>query len=125
MFERYSEKERRVIFFARYEAHNYDSNVIDTEHLLLGLLREDKTLHRWLPKTNPDTIRQKIEGHAQRSIPIPTSVDLPLSTAAKRCALSVMRNSGSVRISFRPRIPTSPSLSDPYGRAAGYTSLRR
>jgi hypothetical protein len=36
MFERYSEKEPRVIFFARYEASNYGSTEIDTEHLVAG-----------------------------------------------------------------------------------------
>jgi ATP-dependent Clp protease ATP-binding subunit ClpC len=44
MFERYTEKARRVIFFARYEASQYGSPYIETEHLLLGSLREDKVL---------------------------------------------------------------------------------
>jgi len=39
MFERYTEKARRVIFFARYEASQFGSPVIDTEHILLGLVR--------------------------------------------------------------------------------------
>src|SRR5207302_765294 len=42
MFERYTEKARRVIFFARYEASQFGSPCIETEHLLLGLLREEK-----------------------------------------------------------------------------------
>src|SRR5207237_739940 len=42
MFERYTEKARRVIFFARYEASQFGSPDIETEHLLLGLLREEK-----------------------------------------------------------------------------------
>ena len=37
MFERYTEKARRVIFFARYEASQFGSPYIETEHLLLGL----------------------------------------------------------------------------------------
>jgi ATP-dependent Clp protease ATP-binding subunit ClpC len=41
MFERYTEKARRVVVFARYEASQYGSSHIETEHLLLGLLRED------------------------------------------------------------------------------------
>ncbi len=40
MFERYTDRARRVIFFARYEASAFGSSSIDTEHLLLGLLRE-------------------------------------------------------------------------------------
>ena len=41
MFERYTEKARRVIFFARYEASQFGSPYIETEHLLLGLLRDE------------------------------------------------------------------------------------
>jgi hypothetical protein len=44
MFERYTEKARRVIFFARYEASQFGSPYIESEHLLLGIVREDKTL---------------------------------------------------------------------------------
>jgi Clp amino terminal domain, pathogenicity island component len=49
MFEHYSEKARRVIFFGRYEASQFGSPCIETEHLLLGLLREDKALANRLP----------------------------------------------------------------------------
>jgi ATP-dependent Clp protease ATP-binding subunit ClpC len=38
MFERYAEKARRVIFFARYEASIVGAPQIQPEHLLLGLL---------------------------------------------------------------------------------------
>ena len=44
MFARYTEEARRVIFFARHEASQSGSPYIETEHLLLGLLREDKAL---------------------------------------------------------------------------------
>ena len=42
MFERYTERARRVLFFARYEASQLGSISIETEHLLLGVLREEK-----------------------------------------------------------------------------------
>src|SRR5258705_83005 len=42
MFERYTEKARRVIFFARSEPSQFGSPYIETEHLRLGLLREEK-----------------------------------------------------------------------------------
>ena len=42
MFERYTERARRVLFFARYEATQLGSTSIETEHLLLGLIREGK-----------------------------------------------------------------------------------
>lgn len=44
MFERYTEKARRVVFFARYEAGQFGAPAIEAEHLLLGLMREDKAL---------------------------------------------------------------------------------
>jgi len=84
MFERYTEKARRVIFFARYEASQFGSGVIESEHLLLGLLRENKELHRWLEKENAETIRRRVEEHYGERMPGATSVDLPLSVSAKR-----------------------------------------
>jgi hypothetical protein len=84
MFERYTEKARRVIFFSRYEASHYGSPEIDTEHLLLGLIREHKTLYRWLPKTDLKTIRQRVDEHSPMRMSIPTNVDLPLSGDARR-----------------------------------------
>jgi ATP-dependent Clp protease ATP-binding subunit ClpC len=48
MFDRYTEKARRVIFFARYEASQFGTPQIESEHVLLGLLREDRFLFRHL-----------------------------------------------------------------------------
>jgi uncharacterized damage-inducible protein DinB len=86
MFERYTEKARRVIFFARYEASQFGSPYIETEHLLLGLLREDKALsRRFFRSDSPEeSIRKQIEGHTTFREKISTSVDLPISTECKR-----------------------------------------
>src|SRR5947208_420739 len=46
MFGRYTESARRAIFFARYEASVFGSKAIESEHLLLGLLREDTLARR-------------------------------------------------------------------------------
>ena len=46
VFERYTESARRVIFFARYFTGRTGSLEIETEHLLLGLLRQDQGLGR-------------------------------------------------------------------------------
>ena len=84
MFERYTEKARRVIFFARYEASKFGSPAIDTEHLLLGLLREDKRAFSWAPNaTTFDAVRERIKKWIPQHSPISTAVDLPLSRAAK------------------------------------------
>jgi uncharacterized damage-inducible protein DinB len=86
MFERYTEKARRVIFYARYESSQFGSPFIETEHLLLGLLREDKALaNRFLRSDSPlESIRQQIERQTTIREKISTSVDLPLSNECKR-----------------------------------------
>lgn len=85
MFDRYTEKARRTIFFARYEASQFGSPSIETEHMLLGLLRESKELtFRFLKKTPVELIRQQIEAATEKREHIPTSVDLPLSNECKR-----------------------------------------
>src|SRR5207245_473850 len=86
MFERYTEKARRVIFFARYEASQFGSPYIETEHLLLGLLREDKALtNRFLRShASIESIRKQIEGRTTIREKVSTSVDIPLSQECKR-----------------------------------------
>ena len=86
MFERYTEKARRVIFFARYEASQFGSPYIETEHLLLGLLREDKALANRFLRSHAaiESIRKQIESHTTIREKVSTSVDLPLSHECKR-----------------------------------------
>jgi ATP-dependent Clp protease ATP-binding subunit ClpC len=87
MFERYTEKARRVIFFARYEASQFGAHAIEPEHLLLGLMREDKTLTgRFFPRAQVsiESIRREIEGRTLLRERIPTSVELPLAPETKR-----------------------------------------
>jgi ATP-dependent Clp protease ATP-binding subunit ClpA len=87
MFERYTEKARRVIFFARYEASQFGASEIEPEHILLGVIREDKKLAaRFFNQTNAgaESIRKEIEGRATVRDRIRTEIDLPLSGGAKR-----------------------------------------
>jgi hypothetical protein len=85
MFERYTEKARRTIFFGRYEASQFGSPYIESEHLLLGLLREDKALaHAFLPDGAAESIRKGVERQTAIREKISTSVDLPLSNECKR-----------------------------------------
>jgi ATP-dependent Clp protease ATP-binding subunit ClpC len=87
MFERYTEKARRVIFFARYEASQFGAHAIEPEHLLLGLMREDKTLTgRFFPRAqlSIESIRKEIEGRTLLREKISTSVELPLAPETKR-----------------------------------------
>ena len=88
MFERYTERSRRVIFFARYEALQFGSQVIAPEHILLGLMREDKTLcSRFFPFRHVltvDSIRRDIVERIAVKERIPQSSELHLSSATKQ-----------------------------------------
>jgi len=85
VFERYTERARRVVFFARYEASQFGSTTIETEHLLLGLIREDKNLtNRFIRSSSPmESIRQEIAGRTVIREKVSTSIDLPLSNECK------------------------------------------
>ena len=86
MFERYTEKARRVIFFARYDASQYGSYYIDTEHLLLGLMRENSPLlsNRMGSGISAHAIQQEIEKQIQCGERFSTAVEVPLCVESKR-----------------------------------------
>jgi hypothetical protein len=86
MFERYTEKARRTIFFARYEASQFGSSYIEPQHLLLGLFREDKALvDRFLASyAKVESIRASITQRSHTGVRIAISVDLPLDHESKR-----------------------------------------
>jgi ATP-dependent Clp protease ATP-binding subunit ClpC len=84
MFDQFTQRARRVIFFARFEASKTGCHAISTEHLLLGLMRENMYL---LPEFPPDSdlaaIRSELFGQPPAES-LPTSVDIPLTESAKR-----------------------------------------
>lgn len=86
MFERYTEKARRVIFFSRYEASMFGASAIEAEHLLLGLLRENKDLFTRFPaaKLSLDGLRERFGESTPPREKIDLAVELPLSPDAKR-----------------------------------------
>jgi ATP-dependent Clp protease ATP-binding subunit ClpC len=82
MFERYTEKARRAIFFARYEASQFGCSCIETEHLVLGVLREGKALANQFLAS--EAVRHSITQRRTTDLKVSTSVDLPLSHESKR-----------------------------------------
>src|SRR4026209_982567 len=87
MFERYTERARRVLFFARYEASQLGSISIETEHLLLGLIREGKGLTSRIfarSHLSRESIRKEIEGRTVFREKVSTSVEIPFSVETKR-----------------------------------------
>src|SRR5262249_32071719 len=86
MFERYTEKARRAMFFARFEASQFGCLRVETEHLLLGILREDKEVAKRLLPSHAviESIRKQIEKHTTVQEKVSSSVDLPMSSDSKR-----------------------------------------
>ena len=87
MFERLSERARRVLFFARDEATQLGSMSIDTEHLLLGLIREPKGLTSRLfadARMALDDIRDEVLRRVPARSKTSTSAEIPFSAAATR-----------------------------------------
>ena len=87
MFEKYNEKARRALFFARYEASKLGSRVIESEHILLGVLREGEEIIKEIFSrfnVKPEQIRREVEGDRLFVDRISSSAELPLSEEAKK-----------------------------------------
>jgi quercetin dioxygenase-like cupin family protein len=87
MFERYTERARRVLFYARYEASKLGSTSIETEHLLLGLVREASGRASTVigrSRMSLDSVRREIESRPDVRENVPISVEIPFSQEAKR-----------------------------------------
>ena len=87
MFEKYNEKARRALFFARYEASKLGSRVIESEHILLGVLREGEDIIKEIFtrfNIKPEQIRREVEGDRLFVDRISSSAELPLSEEAKK-----------------------------------------
>jgi ATP-dependent Clp protease ATP-binding subunit ClpC len=87
MFEKYNEKARRALFFARYEASKLGSRVIESEHILLGILREgEETVSEIFRRfqVKPEDIRREIEGERIFVERISSTAELPLSEESKK-----------------------------------------
>jgi quinol monooxygenase YgiN len=86
MFERFTERARRVLFFARYEASQLGSPVIQSEHLLLGLLRDGQGVTSGIfERAGLDSLAVHFEvGNAAADRPrIAASVEIPIAPDAK------------------------------------------
>jgi enamine deaminase RidA (YjgF/YER057c/UK114 family) len=87
MFERYTERARRVLFFARYETSQLGSLSIGPEHLLLGIARETKGLTAQM-FSKAGLSREAVRTHIGRGTDFEektaVSVEIPFAEAAKR-----------------------------------------
>lgn len=86
MFERYTETARRILFFSRYEASQLRRVSIETEHVLLGLLRTTGPVVEHVLRDaglSEEKVRAEItkEGNLE---PLSTSVEIPFAAQTKR-----------------------------------------
>jgi ATP-dependent Clp protease ATP-binding subunit ClpC len=87
MFERFTDRARRVVLQAQIEARSLDHNYIGTEHLLLALIDEGsgvaaKALESM--QISADTIRQQVEEIIGRGLAPPSAGHIPFTPRAKK-----------------------------------------
>jgi ATP-dependent Clp protease ATP-binding subunit ClpC len=87
MFERYTESARKVLFLARYEASQRGNISIETEHILLGLIRDDNEATRAIfarSQLSVEALQKDIESRAVRQEKLALSVEIFFSGQTKR-----------------------------------------
>lgn len=95
MFERFTDRARRVIVVAQEEARRLDHNYIGTEHILLGLIGEEAGLAGHALRSmglDLAELRQEIEariGHGDRT----PSGHIPFTPSAKKSLELALRES--------------------------------
>ena len=86
MFERFTDRARRVVVLAQEEARVLNHNYIGTEHILLGLLREgDGVAAKALESLgiSLETVRQQVEGIIGQGQQAPSG-HIPFTPRAKK-----------------------------------------
>jgi ATP-dependent Clp protease ATP-binding subunit ClpC len=89
MLENLTERARRTLFFARYEAAQAGAGAIGSDHLLLGLLREsDEIVEQLLQhfQLSSDELRTDL-GSVARGADLQTPAELPLAEDSRRILL--------------------------------------
>ncbi|MCS7214857.1 MAG: ATP-dependent Clp protease ATP-binding subunit [Thermodesulfovibrio sp.] len=87
MFEKFTEKGRKIILYAREEAEKRNSEFLDTEHLLLAILREEESIPIAILKKlgiNPENVRYELEKRITTEANLLTYGEIPFSPRAKK-----------------------------------------
>ncbi len=87
MFEKFTERGRKVIIYAREEAEKRQNDYLGTEHLLLGLLREEESLPMVILKKmglSSEELRMEVERNLPTGSNILTFGDIPFTPRAKK-----------------------------------------
>ncbi|OGW80735.1 MAG: ATP-dependent Clp protease ATP-binding subunit ClpC, partial [Omnitrophica bacterium RIFCSPHIGHO2_02_FULL_51_18] len=100
MFNKFTERARKVILLAKQEAKRFNHDYIGTEHILLGLLREGEGVAAAVLQSlgmNLNNIRLEVEKLVQLGPTTVVSGDLPFTPKAKKVmeiAMEEARNLG-------------------------------
>ena len=100
MFERFTERARKVIILAREEAIRLGHNFVGTEHLLLGLVREGDGLAMAILKkltVNLSTLKGEVEKIVSVGTQVSPAGEVPFTPQAKKVleyAISEARSMG-------------------------------
>jgi hypothetical protein len=98
MSEAYAPSAKRVIFLAREEAIRRGSSCIESEHLLLGVLRENATVATRLggAKEGLSEFRRRVESITTVGQPIAGAVEVPLSADSKQVLIFAAEEADSL-----------------------------
>lgn len=86
MFDRFTERARKVMSYARQEAERLNHDYIGTEHILLGLTRDPESYAAVVLRDfgiEFDEVRAEMDKIVQRGEPIKTFGQLPFTPCAK------------------------------------------
>jgi ATP-dependent Clp protease ATP-binding subunit ClpC len=98
MFERFTDRARRVVVQAQQEARNLDHNYIGTEHILLGLVHEGNGVAAKALESlgiSLETVRQRVEEVIARG-EYASSGHIPFTPQAKKLLELSLRETRSL-----------------------------
>jgi ATP-dependent Clp protease ATP-binding subunit ClpC len=87
MFEKFTERGRKVIIYAKEEAEKRQNDYLGTEHLLLAVLKEEDGLPIAILKRmgiTPDEVRLEVERNLPQGTNLMTFGDIPFTPRAKK-----------------------------------------
>ncbi len=87
MFDRFTERARKVIILAKEEAKRFNHDYIGTEHILLGLIKEGESVAAAVLQNlglSLETIRLEVEKLVQYGPSTMVSGDIPFTPKAKK-----------------------------------------
>ncbi len=99
MFDRFTERARKVMSFARREAQRFHHEYIGTEHILLGLIQEGQGVAANVLKSmtiDLEKIRREVEKIVKSGPAMEPSVQIPFTPRAKKVVELAMEEASNL-----------------------------